>query len=1056
MNIPWEKLYNICHKNNKLVGMKFEEIVLKYLKLTYPQYKWKDTKSSWDDNRDFVTLYLENIWAEAKYKKNCTALKKQDVDPTIMSGYLDNKVELILFVTNGYIPKTIIERIQKISSQHMLNIICITRKQLEYWFALNPSVYKDYFDEEIENNENESIALITNISIKDLVMANFSILDTKCELITKKYYCMHITIEANSNCIIEIKNDNYPFQFINAKGYQKYNEIKVYPGIQNIQLLIYVNQCCNKALSLKYTVNKSDPLLFLLNLNIYPNTIPELVYTQQFAVKEKIIQCISANPTKSFNITLSGMKKTGKTYLLNDIVQHFEQERQIAYFCFFPYDSYRNSILICRMIIFINFGNVIRYFEAEDTDTMIDYYKTIIQSNFDSIGGKIQYILDAFQGCYDDLMANNILKFLLKHPSEIKLVIPPRNTEISRITVINKIEYLQNWQEQIITKIIKNSAEYNNTTFITASIDKDSDFKLKGLTIEDIQESLRLNFSHWSVNFINTISKNVGILPETVLENIIFFNQNLEGRTDHELIQQFVERCESVQLISSKINADKETKILTFVYLFEEGVSIHGLNNLGISDEDIDNAIVKGYLTLSVNNKVTFRNLLHRNFLLRKMEMSTKSYIIKKLKQIIENLCNFENDISLMDVTYYYCRYNNNKYPWKANVLLKKLQSFSYKCDYRNLYQYGRIGFYFIRESKRNITCEELTCVYYYGISLLHLDRKHRAIEIFRWIKNNATPDMFVFHMASCELFNNLYKRFQIQGIEADIQLERIELKRKINNLLNENCQQSLDIRISYSTCMNRYMMILFLQDRDEDAETIFTAFEKYSKYNIPHSIYSEKYDSMLGEWYLDFAKGISYKQPFTAIKYLQKAINQINESMNQKRYLHAKLLYSFLNCCSNHDYEKNLDEIHLLISQLQDTGYKNEYILGLICEGFCKIIYYSNTIAQFNPHNFSAVFTNMKEEALKVQLDTMVYDNGHLSFHIRTYLAALEALSGNCATASFYLNQNLLQIDQTGYSYKKIVQHNVENIYNIRKLEWALAEQKKDNDTFLVDIRIW
>ena len=142
MIIKWNKLYDICEGNNKLSGTKFEEIVLIYLKEYYPQYSWESTKSSWDNNRDFVSLVLENIWAEAKYKKDCSALKKQDIDPTMMSGLLDGNVEIIFFITNGYLPPTIMERIKQASNMCFFNIICITRVQLEYWLILRPDIYK--------------------------------------------------------------------------------------------------------------------------------------------------------------------------------------------------------------------------------------------------------------------------------------------------------------------------------------------------------------------------------------------------------------------------------------------------------------------------------------------------------------------------------------------------------------------------------------------------------------------------------------------------------------------------------------------------------------------------------------------------------------------------------------------------------------------------------------------------------------------------------------------------------------------------------------------------
>ena len=68
----WAKLY-IRKGNNKLAGTFFEELAISYLSSTYKQYSWEKTKSSWDGNRDFTSIILDNIWGEAKYKKNSTS-----------------------------------------------------------------------------------------------------------------------------------------------------------------------------------------------------------------------------------------------------------------------------------------------------------------------------------------------------------------------------------------------------------------------------------------------------------------------------------------------------------------------------------------------------------------------------------------------------------------------------------------------------------------------------------------------------------------------------------------------------------------------------------------------------------------------------------------------------------------------------------------------------------------------------------------------------------------------------------------------------------------------
>ena len=136
--LDWKKLYNKKGKNNKLVGSFFEELALTYLSSTYKQYSWKATQSSWDGNRDFTTLILDNIWGEAKYKKDSSALRRQDVDPTMLSGFLDGKVKLVFIITNGTIPQTINTRMNEIGRRCGFKVVGITQTQLEYWLIMHP------------------------------------------------------------------------------------------------------------------------------------------------------------------------------------------------------------------------------------------------------------------------------------------------------------------------------------------------------------------------------------------------------------------------------------------------------------------------------------------------------------------------------------------------------------------------------------------------------------------------------------------------------------------------------------------------------------------------------------------------------------------------------------------------------------------------------------------------------------------------------------------------------------------------------------------------------
>ena len=85
--IDWEILYNENGKNNKKTGMAFEKLAKLYLQKTYPQYNWEETPGSWDGNKDFTSIVCDYIWAEAKYKKNLSPLKRQDIDSTFCLLY---------------------------------------------------------------------------------------------------------------------------------------------------------------------------------------------------------------------------------------------------------------------------------------------------------------------------------------------------------------------------------------------------------------------------------------------------------------------------------------------------------------------------------------------------------------------------------------------------------------------------------------------------------------------------------------------------------------------------------------------------------------------------------------------------------------------------------------------------------------------------------------------------------------------------------------------------------------------------------------------------------
>lgn len=1061
MYIEWEKIYDLCKKNNKLSGMKFEDIVLEYLSEYYPQYSWEKTKASWDDNRDFVSLVLDNIYAEAKYKKNSSALKKQDIDPTMMSGLLDGNIEIIFFVTNGYLPDTIMQRIKQASLAYSFNVICISRLQLEYWLLLRPNIYEYYFKEKLNfEGKLPASSIINSIEIVDYANPN-NILSIKEELLENHFYTMNITVETNVMAKIEIIHKEYPFSFIDAPGYGVSNAIEIFPGIQQIQLLIHADRCEENAIALEYRINGKDILIYSMNIRIYPDLSPTLVYSQQLIYKEEIINFFSGSNAKGRMITLSGEKGTGKTYLLNDILNHFRRTRQTIYFKFYSENDFRNKMLLCRLISFINWGEIIKIFNVENSDISIDYCKSVLETKFDPIQGDIDLILQIFEGCYDEIIATRVINMLCANDEKISKVILPKITPISHLALIDETEKLNKNENTLLHKIINYAITCNSMSFLIVAQESDFliDYKLNGLSFDDIKDTLKYNFKNWSDSFIKVISKELSSIPSLFCETLQYLKINLKGEADEDLLSNYITLSDKkVHVYSMEFNFELPKEYiyyLGFIYCFNNGIDVHILDNLGITYNQIDYLVKSGYLQID-NKKIKARSELYKKLFIQRYESEYIDAVTLYLREILDMPQKYSDYIFIPDVYAVYIRYARDDARDFYYEIQHKLCGYSYKCDYQNLYAYGNIAFYFI--SKKNtseLTENDFVSMFYYGISLLHCDRKRGAIEIFKFIKNNVSPDLDIYYRASCELYNNLYNLFQIDGLDAEILITQQELERKIGKIKEENLQSALDIRIAYSTCLNRYMMILFMQDMYCEAKRIF---ENYCKYNqqIPLSKYSGKYNSMLGEWHLDYARGMSYKNPVGAKTYFHTAINMIDEKRNEKRFILANLDFSFFKCVYLNEYESEIDSIHSMVMLLKKRGYENEYIRGIIRENFCRLIHYLQNPKIIKSSGLSYIIAGMKEQALSAELDTMLYVKGRLAYQIRNYFAALDIMTGNHTSAQSYLNQNLKMIKDAGNSYKNITKHNLEHIQEIDTIKWGFVENIQNATAYLVDPRIW
>ena len=1061
MSVNWIRLYELSNENNKITGSRFEKLVLDYLNKYYKEYDWENTQSSWDDNRDFISLILENIWAEAKYKKNCNALKKTDIDPTMISGLLNGKVKVIFFLTNGYLPPTLKERIKNAERMYFIRVICITKVQLEYWLCLHPDIYKNHFLEKLDiTDEYLPAALITEIEIVDPVNSNNNLLALKHELFEQQFYVLYITIEANTSTEIAIIDSDYPFSFINSVGYANYECISIQPGIQHLKFLIYTTNCCDETIELKYKMNDEAPLVFAFSVNICMNDAVKLVYSEQLAYKEKIIKLLSGKNPNGRLILLGGNQGFGKTHLLKEIMQHFYSKRQIMYFSFYPLGDYRNTLEICRLIIYINFGEVVNYFKKNITSNTIDYFKHLLRERLDPESGDIDLILEIIDGCYDEICAQKVKKNLLTNSKLINKVILHKTTPLEHLALLDNTERLSKPEYDLIKNIIECATICNNIRFLVCSQNEknDYDFYLNGLTVGDIKKSLSYNLTNWTPAFIEVISKETPRCPAAFIDIVEVFKQYIDKENDLDIVEKYIhlsDNARSVTLYKSCFRHDQNLlEIVSFIYLFENGLPYEILVDLGVSNEQISILKKEQYIKYSFGNLKSFSKLYRNAFLKENLQKCT-DYIAKCLDIISNNASKYEKLIFLPDI---YTKYIEIGKGNELNVsvnLLEHMRQYSYVCDYKNMYVHGQTAYYFLNQKDvEELSETDYMILFYYGISLLHCDRKRGAIEIFRKIKNNTSLELNVNIMARCELYNNLYNLFQISHLEGEILISLADLKRKINSIKDETDYSALDIRIAYSTCMNRYMMILFMQDKIIDATKIFKEYVMYNN-EIPASQYSYKYHSMMGEWLLDYARGISWQYPACAKKLYNISIELLRNGKNKKRYLLAQMDLAFLQCVYFDKYDE-INTIHSITDTLKTDNYINEYFRGIIREKLCRLVQYFKDPHIANSEGIITIAQKYKEEALTAELDSMLYINGRLAYQTRMYFSVLATIIKNFAEASEYLDQNLRVTSEDGASFKKIITHNLKNLKQIEHIEWGTANGCYSTHTFILDPRIW
>lgn len=1054
--LNWAKIYELNDNNNKKAGTAFEKLVLNYLSCVYSQYSWKNTQSSWDNNRDFISLILDNIWGEAKYKKNSSSLEKKDVDPTMISGFLNGKIELVFIITNGQIPHTISTRINETGKKCGFTVVCITQIQLEYWLIAHPEQYKIFFRETLPDVCQVAAISIENVRLENQLETNFESSYIQPEFIVNSICSLCVTFSCNTDleCTI-VEKEEYPFQFIESPV------IMLSPGVQQIYFPVNLNKTNNDPVVMEFKKTDGDVLSYVLNVKIVNDNNPCLTYSQQEAIKIEICSVIRRLPNTNNNliIAIQGKSGYGKTFLMREMAKDLSFFHVVAVLqCEASDFSCLNSMKLCQMIMYFNYGDIYQNVEEYNEETK-NYYKYLLRKNNHHSIIENDLLIDIFEGCFDRIIAQNVIKRL--SVEELPVI---KKSEFARkhVLFVDDVHLLSKAETNVFKMIfhqLKHSC--NNSILIFASeinLLGQSEIipqELNGLSVNDIGECLKNNLSEWQYNSFRALNEKMPRYPKMLSELINFIKNSSDTNLSVSNINKYVIGLYNNQFSNLKFNlTDEEKVVLDLIFHFSKGIDEELLYAAGIKEEILNSLYNKGYILYFKHRYIPCVDYFQYTYI------NTQKHLPRN-EQLAGYLCTLL-DKSYMDSLFdtfqaqaLLIQCNYELYLQIKATYKTKMIEYIKDGNYKAAMLYGEIFCFDILDSKSQRQETDLDALFYYGIASIHCDSQRRAMDIFTYVRNHSDKNTLSYFRSCAELLNNKYSRFQIKGILA----EAIVLKRDIYATLsqdqNEDSLETHQLRIAYSTCMNRMMMIYFLEDNGKKALEIYNEFFSYHSI-LPQCAFSDKYDSMLQEWKMDYARGLAVYDIQNAISLNKECYPCFSESIDFRRKILCKIDQIFFETILSKDYDRAISALISCKQDLETKGIVSEEMKTSIRITYCRLMKYA-CIPEFDDILLLAPFVDdIYAEVFASQLESHLIAQGRTAYLLNNLLAILHLIKDDINTASEMLQYSLDLIQNCGEKYRQIIEHNLNHMHNIKKINWYFYHNKMYDDTYYLDLRVW
>lgn len=988
------------------------------------------------------------------------------MDPTILSGLIDGRVELIIFITNSNVPPSLLARNYMGANFKNIEISYVFGRQLDNWLILHPEIYLEIFEKQIDFKlVQQDIIEFRDFSFSQMFSkAGQTFTEIDYFEVGKRYILdilVFSTQEVYGKLYFHATNYNFPFVFLsNESGYENCNKFKIKKGFFRYSFLIKANFPFKKRVSLCLQTEKEvlPPLEKKVFIEECNGVV--LAYSQQLEYVQRINKLIKDSKSH-VHISIYGTSGIGKTKLMEQIFEDNCMDYDIVLLNF---DKYSSSIehapsnyrYLCKLALFISLGSITFQISSLKNSRVINELKTKLKEKKAN-----NTFLDLIDGCFDSYIARNSISEFVKNIIDKSIQEKCFNKPI--IFMLDNVQNLSIEEYSVLDKLISFDEKYHCNKFILSatkggfpSVDTQNKysqtpyfFELTGLSPLDVNQSLK-----------NGIKEYCDLAKYIVIENFmqipLFLNEyifQINLCSDFDKTKKRLCSYNSLEASSFWTKYKDYYYLLDIIYQFEKGIykkyiTIFFRKYANFTTKKINNDILflkESHLICIDNDILTpFHDYIKNTYLKTRKENCYNSSSANFYKFLYTNIkkSSVIDDYKVLQLLIFS---DKRQYKFYKKELINKFLKYVDKTQYYAAYKLGNILYEKII-LKKHKTEEECNVLYLYTDCINHISSsKEELLNTFDAIRKNSADNHLLKIEITASFLNEVFWQMQIG---KDFFSEAKILVGDIDDYLCISRKSDIQKRLRRAkyTCYNRTMAAYLLIDDLYMAEHFF----KEGIAEVKKNVCAEMLLSEKATYYMDYARGNAYHSPLISLQHMKEALKGYNTNKKEhfRRIILCKLDLEVLKgiCNRKVNYELIISQLHCLYNE----HFLSECYKGVLKYFACRLVLFSSSLEFFEEKLLQM------RTLLEVSLAKIEYVPGKRDKFLLNQLLAYFYQQDYPEKSIEYLTENTQIISCLGDTYKLINAHNIENVGKMRHISWGHKVISFLDQTYYLDPRFW